>query len=127
MAGNRDGTAGVDESVVLQSYMVTPTRMRMHMEMLEVMYAPSDQLTLMLMAPLLQTSMDHLTPESRARMSPNAPRCGATKRGGLVDVVNRVPIRYVLERGQDPQMTRLFLVRSAANHRPPSRTSWSRR
>ncbi len=61
MAGNRDGTAGVDENGVLQSFMVAPTAMRMHMEMLEIMYAPSDQLTLMLMAPLLQTSMDHVT------------------------------------------------------------------
>ncbi len=61
MAGNLDGTALVDENGVLQSFMVAPTRMRMHMEMLEVMYAPSDKLTLMLMAPLRQTSMDHVT------------------------------------------------------------------
>ena len=61
MAGNLDGTALVDENGVLQDFMVAPTRMRMHMEMLEVMYAPSDKLTLMLMAPLRQTSMDHVT------------------------------------------------------------------
>ena len=61
MAGNRDGTASVGEAEVLQDFMIAPTRMRMHMEMLEVMYAPSDELTLMLMVPLRQVSMDHVT------------------------------------------------------------------
>ena len=78
MAGNRDGTAAVDENGVLQNFMVAPTRMRMHMEMLEVMYAPSDELTLMLMVPLRQTSMDHVT-RTGTRFT--------TSTGGVGDVI----------------------------------------
>jgi len=45
----------------LTQYMVTPTRMPMQMHMLGAMYAPSDEVTLMVMANYLTNEMDHIT------------------------------------------------------------------
>jgi hypothetical protein len=59
MQGNREGTSGVSDSKVLKKYMVTPTEMTMDMHMFGVMYAPTDQLTLMAMLPYVDKSMDH--------------------------------------------------------------------
>jgi len=42
-------------------YMVTPTQMPMQMHMLGAMYAPSDKITLMVMANYLSSEMDHIT------------------------------------------------------------------
>ncbi len=61
MDGNRDGTAQLTADQVLLDFPVTPTDMNMGMHMLEVMYAPSDELTLMAMLPVNQISMDHVT------------------------------------------------------------------
>ena len=59
MRGNLDGTRSVSVSDVLQNYSVAHTRMTMEMHMLEVMYAPSDKLTLMAMGDYKHNSMDH--------------------------------------------------------------------
>ena len=65
MDGNRDGTDRLDESEVLLSgtgqYRVAPTDMDMTMHMLGLMYAPSDNLTLMAMIPYIENDMDHVT------------------------------------------------------------------
>jgi len=61
MQGNRDGTNRRTAADVLQDFPVTPTEMNMAMHMFEVMYAPSNELTLMAMFPYLDLSMDHLT------------------------------------------------------------------
>lgn len=63
MAGNRERTARKSESEVLQDFPVAPTNMTMQMHMLEGMYAPTDNLTLMVMLPYLRLSMDHVTRE----------------------------------------------------------------
>lgn len=61
MEGNRDGTDNLRASEVLQDFPITPTKMTMQMHMFEVMYAPSDDLTLMAMVPYIRLSMDHIT------------------------------------------------------------------
>ena len=61
MTGNRDGTQDIQSGDVLEDFMVAPTSMRMQMHMFELMYAPSDDLTLMAMVPYHQRSMKHLT------------------------------------------------------------------
>jgi hypothetical protein len=61
MRGNRSGTLAVTDSDVLQDFMVAPTLMEMETHMLMVMYGVSDRLTLMVMAPLRRTNMDHVT------------------------------------------------------------------
>jgi len=61
MDGNRDGTQGVAPSEVLESFPVTPTKMSMEMQMVEVMWAPTNKTTLMVMVPLTRLTMDHRT------------------------------------------------------------------
>lgn len=61
MEGNRDGSNRVSTADVLANYMVAPLSMDMQMHMFGAMYAPSDKVTLMVMLPYLETSMDHIT------------------------------------------------------------------
>ncbi len=58
MDGNRTGTDNV--SVPLPNYMVSPLNMQMDMNMLGLMYAPTDRLTLMVMIPYTSKSMENL-------------------------------------------------------------------
>src|SRR5206468_10278402 len=59
MRGNLDGTRDVSVAEVLRAYPVAHTSMAMQMHMFDVMYAPSDRLTLMIMGAYKQNSMDH--------------------------------------------------------------------
>ncbi len=61
MEGNRTDTDRVSTADVLADFMVTPLEMPMQMHMFGIMYAPSDVVTLMLMAPYVDISMDHET------------------------------------------------------------------
>lgn len=62
MDGMRDGTDELSSSEVFaEGFPVTPEKMDMDMLMFGVMYAPSDDLTLMAMVPYLSKEMDHLT------------------------------------------------------------------
>ena len=56
MDGNLDGTPQLTTQDVLDSYMVSPLAMTMEMHMVDVMYAPSDALTLMV--PYMRLAMD---------------------------------------------------------------------
>ncbi len=61
MNGNRNGSSRVSNQEVLNDFAVTPTDMDMEMHMFGLMYAPSDNLTLMAMLPYVELSMNHLT------------------------------------------------------------------
>ncbi|MEM7310297.1 MAG: transporter [Planctomycetota bacterium] len=62
MDGMRDGTDELSSAEVLgEGFAVTPLEMDTTMLMLGGMYAPTDDLTLMLMVPYLSRSMDHVT------------------------------------------------------------------
>jgi hypothetical protein len=61
MSHNQNGTHEVSQAEVLQSYPVVHTHMTMQMHMIDLMYAPSDTVTLMAMIPFEQMSMEHLT------------------------------------------------------------------
>jgi hypothetical protein len=61
MSHNLDGTHEVSQSQVLARYPVVHTSMTMEMHMAELMYAPSDRLTLMAMIPYSINTMHHLT------------------------------------------------------------------
>jgi len=61
MNHNQSGTHDVSEQEVLAKYPVVHTSMSMQMHMAELMYAPSDNLTLMVMVPYLDNTMHHLT------------------------------------------------------------------
>jgi hypothetical protein len=60
MDDNFEGTRVVSPSEVLKSYPVAHTRMTMAMNMVELMYAPSDSLTFMAMIPYDVKTMDHV-------------------------------------------------------------------
>lgn len=77
MEGNRRGDDAVSTGDILSDFMVAPLEMQMEMHMLGVMYAPSDQLTLMLMVPYVRKQMDH-----RTRMGVNF----ETRTDGIGDV-----------------------------------------
>jgi hypothetical protein len=62
MDGNRSGSNRLSTAdVFAQGFLVSPTRMTMQMQMLHVMYAPSDEVTWMAMAPFKRLKMDHVT------------------------------------------------------------------
>lgn len=61
MDGNRDGTHRLDTEEVLADFPIAPERMSMEMHMFMLMYAPTDDLTLMLMLPYTHKSMDLVT------------------------------------------------------------------
>jgi hypothetical protein len=60
MDDNLEGSRVVSPNEVLKSYPVAHTRMTMAMNMLELMYAPSDRLTFMAMIPYDVKTMDHV-------------------------------------------------------------------
>ena len=71
MHGNRSGTDDISATTIASSvanplggpatFRVVPTDMKMDMHMLGGMYAPSDTLTLMVMANYIEKEMDHVT------------------------------------------------------------------
>lgn len=61
MNGNRDGTTRVSNQTVLDQFFASPTDMTAQLHMPSVMYAPTNDLTLMAMLPLIRKSMDHIT------------------------------------------------------------------
>ena len=60
MRGNLNGTSDRSTADVLAQYMVAPTEMTMQMHMFGLMYAPTDEWTLMAMVPYIESSMDHV-------------------------------------------------------------------
>ena len=61
MGGNRIGTRSVPaQTVTPGAFMVAPLSMDMDMHMLGLMYAPTDDVTVMAMLPVLRISMDHV-------------------------------------------------------------------
>ena len=61
MEGNRDGASRRSVDSVLADFPVAPTEMRMETHMSSLMYAFSDDLTLMAMAPFKLLTMDNMT------------------------------------------------------------------
>ncbi len=99
MEGSREGTDRISNQDVLQQFMVTPTRMSMDMHMLHLMYAPSDDVTLIAMLPYLDKSMKHLT------------RVGGTfqtQSSGLGDV--SVSVNHVLTEGETTNAVHRFAL-----------------
>ncbi len=62
MAENRIGTTRVNNADIFAvGFRATPIDMIMEMHMLNFMYAPTDNLTIMLMMPIIEQWMDHVT------------------------------------------------------------------
>ncbi|MEM8614620.1 MAG: transporter [Cyanobacteria bacterium P01_H01_bin.105] len=98
MDGNREGTDSVSTADVLQDFMVTPTQMDMEMHMLGGMYAPTDELTLMVMVPYITKEMDHVT-RNGMRFTTNSEGLGDISFGGLYKVLDQNRQRVHLNLG----------------------------
>ena len=81
-----------------EGFMVTPTSMDMHMHMTGVMYAPTDFVTFMLMAPYMYKSMDHLRRDG-VRFSTESEGWGDLGFSGLVKVYDSDRSRIHLNLG----------------------------
>lgn len=98
MNGNRNGTDSVSDSEVLEQFMVTPTKMTMEMHMFGGMYAPSDDLTLMVMVPYIVKDMDHLT-RNGTEFTTNSEGFGDIQTSGLYKIFDRNNQRIHLNLG----------------------------
>ncbi len=87
MDGNRDGTDGVSSSEVVDpnghNFLISPLNMPMGMHMFGMMYAPTGNLTLMAMIPVVSLEMDHATRPGGA-FTTNSSGIGDIKVTGLI-------------------------------------------
>ncbi|NES25727.1 MAG: transporter, partial [Symploca sp. SIO3E6] len=97
MDGNRDGTDDLSDQEVLQQFPVTPTNMDMEMHMFGGMYAPTDDLTLMVMIPYVLKEMDHVT-RTGVNFTTNSEGFGDLQLTGLYNVLrqNRQRVHFNL-------------------------------
>ncbi|NRB07639.1 MAG: transporter [Richelia sp.] len=98
MQGNRDGTDSLSNSEVLQQFMVTPTKMTMEMHMFGAMYAPSKDVTLMVMVPYIVKDMDHITRTAR-RFTSNSEGFGDIQTSALYKIFDKSNQRIHLNLG----------------------------
>lgn len=98
MDGNRSGTDSLSDAEVLGQFPITPQRMTMQMHMFGLMYAPTNELTLMAMASYVSKEMDHITRRG-VRFTTNSGGFGDTKLMGLYRVLNRDRQRIHLNLG----------------------------
>ncbi len=70
-----------------QNFLITPTKMPMAMHMLGMMYAPTDRVTLMVMANYIDYSMDHITRAGGA-FSTGSAGLGDTKVSAMIGVAD---------------------------------------
>lgn len=84
MIGNRSNkNRQSPDEVFAEGFMVAPTDMDMSMTMLGGMYAPTDEFTLMVMIPYVQTSMNHIT-RTGVRFKTEANGLGDVRLSGLL-------------------------------------------
>lgn len=88
MKDMRNGTEDRSNEQVLENYMVTPRNMNMTMHMLGFMYAPSDNLTLMLMTNYIINDME-LETRTGTMFTTNASNFGDTKITALIRLFNK--------------------------------------
>ncbi len=99
MDGMRQGNDRISASDVFAAgYTVAPESMTMDMHMLGLMYAPTDQLTLALMANYTETEMDHrIVSQMAANMINGGDTTFTTRSKGLGDLKLTALYRFYLE------------------------------
>lgn len=113
MEGNRTDDDDVSTAEVLADFMVTPLDMQMEMHMVSVMYAPVDEVTLMVMVPYVSKEMAHRT-RMGAQFTTKTEGVGDIRLGTLVPVYHNgnhkvhlnagvsLPTGSIRERGDTP-------------------------
>lgn len=86
MDGNRDGTKGQSLDDVFREFRVAPKDMDMEMHLFGLMYAPTDWVTLMVMLPWVELSMDHVVGMNGFRFTTKSDGIGDLKLSGLFTV-----------------------------------------
>ena len=98
MDGMRSGTKRVNsQNVFAANYAVAPENMTMEMHMLGMMYAPTDQLTLMAMANFIDTEMEHRVNPVVAGMINGGDSGFTTESSGFGDIKLSALYRFYLE------------------------------
>jgi hypothetical protein len=87
MHGNRDGTGDVSAQQVLDDFPIAPTDMTLEMHMFGAMYAPIDEITLMVMSSQVEKTMDHLH-RTAGHFTTDASGFGDTSIGGMTGLYN---------------------------------------
>jgi Putative MetA-pathway of phenol degradation len=85
MDGSLNGSSSVSDQQVLQNYMVTPTKMTMTGNILSMMYAPDDDVTVSFMLPYMTKSMEHLTRRNTG-FTTNSSGLGDIKAAALINL-----------------------------------------
>jgi len=127
MDGNKSGTNNISDTDIYNSFMVAPQHMTMDMYMLGIMYAPSNNLTLMLMQNFAKKNMDLTAQMMMGGMtmlrdfSTKSSGLGDLKIGALYQVFNNhktsfhfngsinIPIGDIENRGDTPMMSDIKL------------------
>ena len=98
MDGMRHGTERIDsQDAFAANYAVTPENMAMEMHMFGLMYAPTDQLTLMAMANYIDTTMNHRVDPAVAGMINGGDSGFTTESSGFGDIKLSALYRFYLE------------------------------
>lgn len=98
MDGNRIDDSRVSDSRVLEDFIATPTQMSMEMHMLGAMYAPNDDLTLMIMLPYVRKEMDHINRMGR-RFSTESEGIGDISLSGIYTLYRQQHRQLMLNLG----------------------------
>lgn len=88
MEGSLQSSDDITDEEIYQDYMIAPQKMQMSMQMLGMMYAPSDNLTLMVMANYISNSMD-LKTGMGVDFTTESCGLGDITVGGLVKLFNK--------------------------------------
>ena len=91
MKGNRDGTNRVSTSDLFnpaQGWNVVPTRMDMEVHMVGLMYAVSDEVTLMAMVPFVRSEMEHRAMNNTVGFTTRSSGIGDARLSGLIPLVD---------------------------------------
>lgn len=84
MDGSLNGSSSVSDQAVLAAYPVAPTAMKMNGHMFGVMYAPTDDVTMTLMLPVMDKSMDHVNRMGKTFTNAISAGLGDVRVGALV-------------------------------------------
>lgn len=115
MDGALSESSEIKNATIFENYMAAPEKMTMDMHMLGFMYAPTNQLTLLLMANYLSNSMD-LTSKMNIGFETQSTGFGDVTVGGLVHLMSKnqqklhanlgvsIPTGSLNQRGDTPMM-----------------------
>ncbi len=121
MEDNINGSDDISSAAIYDNFMVAPQKMNMNMHMLGAMYAPSNKVTLVLMANFISNSMD-LRTKMGAEFTTESNGLGDITLGSLIKILNNnrqslhaniaisVPTGDIDQRDATPMMTNAQLA-----------------